>query len=138
MGHSETHRAQHQRFNDRDFEAMIADLAPDFHFEDVPRGLMLKNVDDFRAWIESWPAAFSDARVDSGLYLDGEDFSVGRFHARGTNDGPLGPFAGMGRTMDLPMCEVLRYDAAGKVVSGELYYDQVSMLAQLGHIEAPG
>ena len=39
--------------------------------------------------------------------------------------------------MDVPFCEIFRYNADGKVESGEIYYDQLSIMTQLGHIEVP-
>ena len=37
--------------------------------------------------------------------------------------------------MDLPFCELMRFDESGQIVSGGLYYDQLTMMTQLGHIE---
>jgi hypothetical protein len=39
--------------------------------------------------------------------------------------------------MALPFCEILRYDREGRIVSGEIYYDSLSMLVQLGHAQPP-
>ena len=39
-----------------------------------------------------------------------------------------------GRTMNQPFCEIMTYDSDGRIVRGELYDDQVSMLVQLGHM----
>jgi hypothetical protein len=35
------------------------------------------------------------------------------------------------------MCELWHFDAAGSVVGGELYYDQASLLTQLGLLPEP-
>jgi hypothetical protein len=37
--------------------------------------------------------------------------------------------------MNLRFCEVLRFDQQGQLVSGTIYYDQLSMLTQLGHAQ---
>jgi ketosteroid isomerase-like protein len=56
---------------------------------------------------------------------------------RGTNDGPMGPGKAVtGKRMDMPFCEILRVQD-GRVVSGEMFYDQLTMLTQLGLAEAP-
>ena len=102
----------------------------------MPRGLTMKSIDDVKGWLGEWVTAFSDANVGSPVYLEGGDFSVATFHGRGTNDGQLGTFGPTGRRMDVPFCEILRYDADGKVESGEIYYDQLSIMTQLGHAEA--
>jgi hypothetical protein len=57
---------------------------------------------------------------------------VARFTGEGTNDGALGGFPATGRQWTLPICEMWHFDADGSVVGGEIYYDQVSLLTQLG------
>jgi hypothetical protein len=37
----------------------------------------------------------------------------------------------------LPLCELWHFDADGRVVGGDLYYDQVSLLTQLGLLPQP-
>ena len=39
--------------------------------------------------------------------------------------------------LPMPFCEIMTYGADGMIVRGELYYDQVSMLVQLGHMPPP-
>ncbi len=39
--------------------------------------------------------------------------------------------------MDLPFCEILYWTPEGQVESAEIYYDQMTMLGQLGHLELP-
>jgi hypothetical protein len=38
--------------------------------------------------------------------------------------------------MALPFCEVMRFDAVGKIVSGGIYYDQLTLLTQLDQTAA--
>ena len=40
-----------------------------------------------------------------------------------------------GRKMSLQFCEVCYFDKQGKTVSGSCYYDQHTLLTQLGHIQ---
>jgi hypothetical protein len=54
------------------------------------------------------------------------------FTATGTHDGPLGPFSATGKDFALPLCEMWHFDSGGRVVGGDLYYDQASLLTQLG------
>ena len=70
-------------------------------------------------------------RSRDARYTDAGDSVVARFTARGTNDGPLGPFPATGKEWTLPICEMWHFDADGRVVGGEIYYDQVSLLTQL-------
>jgi SnoaL-like polyketide cyclase len=62
---------------------------------------------------------------------------VATFTVTGTHDGPLGPFPATGRPFTLELCELWRFDPEGRVVGGDLYYDQVSLLMQLGLLPQP-
>jgi hypothetical protein len=99
------------------------------------------NVQTFRgthqAFNRRWVTAFSNAEVAEPQYIDGGDTVVALFTGRGVNDGPLGPLPKTGKRMTVPFCEVLRFDDKGQVVWGAIYYDQLSMLTQLGHAQ-PG
>jgi hypothetical protein len=132
MGHSETHARVHQHFNDRDFASIEALAAPGFMYEDLARGLTVKTPAEFTDYLKGWVAALSDATPGSATYQDGPDFSIARFHGRGHFDGALGGYTATGRMMDVPFCEVLHYASDGKILNGELYYDQMTMLGQLG------
>jgi hypothetical protein len=55
----------------------------------------------------------------------------------GTHDGPLGLLPGTGKGFALPLCEMWHFGSSGWVVGGDLYYDQVSLLTQLGLMPQP-
>ncbi|HET9257429.1 MAG TPA: ester cyclase, partial [Pseudonocardiaceae bacterium] len=59
------------------------------------------------------------------------------FTVEGTHDGQLGPFAATGKEFVLPLCEMWHFDSGERVVGGDLYYDQVSLLTQLGLMPQP-
>ena len=67
---------------------------------------------------------------------DANDVVVTEFVGRGVNDGPLGVLPASGKQLNLRFCEVLRFDQQGQIVSGTIYYDQLSMMAQLGQAES--
>ena len=138
MGHSETHKVLHDLFNNRDFDGLDEHMRENLTYEDIPRGLSMKNRDEFKDWLRGWTSAFTDARVDSATYLEGSDFSLALFRGRGRNDGPMGPLPSTNREMDNPFWELLHYDSDGKVVSAGIHYDQMTLLAQLGHVQPPG
>jgi hypothetical protein len=37
--------------------------------------------------------------------------------------------------MSLPFCEICHFDKEGRIVSGGCYYDQYTLLTQLGHLK---
>jgi steroid delta-isomerase-like uncharacterized protein len=133
----ETHRAAHDAFNARDWERMRSLMAEKIVYSDRPRSLELSSFEEFLGWLQEWATGMSDARVTAQEYLEAGEYSVCRFTGQGTNDGPMGP-AGVttGKRMDMPFCEILRVED-GKVTAGEIFYDQLTMLTQLGLAEAP-
>jgi len=136
MGHSDTHARFHRHFNDRNFAAIEAELAPGFLYEDLAQLLTVKTPAGFTEYLQGWVTAFSDATPGSPTYSEGTDFSVSRYHGRGTFDGSWGEIPGNGGSVDVPFCEVIHYGSDGKALSGELYYDQMSIMRQLGLLPA--
>jgi ketosteroid isomerase-like protein len=135
MENVETHRATHDAFNRRAYDEAVRPMREDAIYTDHPRSLSIKGPLEFTDWMRGWTTALSDARVTDAHYIDGGEYSVCMFHGQGTNDGPMGQLPPTGRRMDLPFCEVLRYDNQGKIISGEMFYDAASMMVQLGHAE---
>ena len=131
------HRAAHEAFNSRDWDRRRELTAPDVVYTDHGRGgVTTKGVDDHLAWLREWVAGMSDGRAEEMRYLDAGTHSICEFRARGTNDGPLRPAKATGRTADLAFCEIVEV-RGDQIVSGGIYYDAMTMLAQLGVVEAP-
>lgn len=134
----ETYRASHQAFNRRDFDVMIGHYAERIRWTDHARGRTFRTrqefIDDF---LQGWVTAASDIQIIDPTYLDVGQTVVCTFTVIGTHDGPLGPFPATGRRFRLPLCELWRFDPSGQVVGGDLYYDQVSLLGQLGVLPLP-
>ena len=133
----ETFRTAHQAFNRRDMQTLRALLADDFRYDDQARGISFNRETWFDEFLTGWTTAFSDANVYNPTYIDAGDTVSALFRGRGTNDGPLGSMPRSGRNLDLPFCEIMRFNAEGKIVSGELFYDQLTLLSQMGHMAAP-
>lgn len=129
----EAHKAAHEAFNRRDYIAMVKDLTIGFTYVDHPRDITMKTRDEFKGWSQDWVAAFSDAAITEAQYIDGGDTTIALCVGRGANDGPLGPLPKTGRRVSIPFCEVLRWDKSGKTTGGAAYYDQLTLLVQLGH-----
>jgi len=138
VGYSDMHRELHRLFNERKWAEMREHFAADLAYEDLPRQLTTKSADEFVDYLQQgWATSFSDAAIGSPEYSEGRDLSVAVFHGRGTNDGPLGELPPTGRSMDLVLTEILRWGTDGKVTGGQLNYDQLTMLTQLGHAAGP-
>lgn len=134
----ETHRAGHQAFNRRDFDAMTGHYAERISWTDHAQGRTFRTRREFTEdFLPGWVRAASDIQIIDPTYLDAGTAVVCTFAVVGTHDGPLGPFAATGRRFRLPLCELWRFDPRGRVVGGDLYYDQVSLLGQLGVLPLP-
>ena len=134
----ETYRAGHEAFNRRDFEAMTERYADSITWTDHPQGRTFRTPEEFRDdFLPGWIVTSPDIRITDPRYIDAGPTVVCAFTVTGTQDGPLGAFPATGREFALPLCEMWHFDPAGRVVGGDLYYDQVSLLAQLGLLPQP-
>jgi predicted ester cyclase len=131
----ESVRTAHECWNRRDFPGVIRNTTEGLSYTDQGRNITLNTRDKFREWTEGWAKAFSDGKITNPKYIDAGDIVVTQFTVEGTNDGPLGSLAPTGRRISLPFCEVCQLDKQGRVVSGNCYYDQYTLLTQLGHIQ---
>jgi len=136
MSNVELHRAAHQAMSDEGAEQAAVYMGPDIVYTDYGRSMTMKGKEEATAWLAGWKSAFSDARVTDATYLEAGDWTISRFTARGTNDGPLGELPATRQELDLPCCELLRWQD-GKSQEGAFYYDSTTIMVQLGHIEAP-
>ena len=134
----EIYRAGHEAFNQRDFDAMVKHYADSISWTDRARGLTFRTPQEFKnVFLAGWVRSSSDIRITEPCYIDAGQTMVCTFTVVGTHDGPLGPFPATSKEFALPLCEMWHFDSSGRVVGGDLYYDQVSLLAQLGLMPQP-
>jgi steroid delta-isomerase-like uncharacterized protein len=131
----ETAKQEHEAFNRRDLS--MAGAADDVVMLDTARNLTLKGKGQVKEWLSEWTKAFSNGKITEVRYIDAGDTVVSQFVGVGRQDGPLGPFPPSNREVAVAFCEVARFNGEGKIVSLTNYYDQLSMLAQLGHLPVP-
>jgi steroid delta-isomerase-like uncharacterized protein len=121
----------------RDFEAFGDQLARDISLNDAPRGQTVDGQADVRDWYASWATAFPDAVAGATVTCaSGDTVTIEGLFA-GTNTGDFGPLAATGRSVSVPWANVLRFDNDGRIIAGSAYYDQLTIMIQLGHIDAP-
>jgi steroid delta-isomerase-like uncharacterized protein len=132
----ETVRAAHQAFNRRDFDAVVNSMTEDVSYRDQARDVTYNGRAGFREFMQGWVTTFSNASASGATYIDAGDTVVAEFTGTGVNDGPLGPMPATGRSVKFAICEVFRFNGEGKIVSGAIYYDQMSIMTQLGHVQA--
>ena len=124
----DAHRAGHEAFNRRDFETMTNHYADTIAWTDHAQGRTFRTPQEFKdEFLAGWIRASADIRVTDPHYFDAGRTVVCTFSVIGTHDGPLGPFPATGKPFALPLCELWHFDPSGRVVGGDLYYDQVSL-----------
>jgi steroid delta-isomerase-like uncharacterized protein len=135
---AEAHRAGHEAFNQRDFVAMTKQYDESIAWTDHSQGRTFKTPQEFRdEFLPGWITASSDIKITASRYFDAGQAVVSAFTVAGTHNGPFGPFPATGKQFALPLCEIWHFDSSGRVVGGDLYYDQVSLLTQLGLMPQP-
>jgi steroid delta-isomerase-like uncharacterized protein len=132
----ETFGSAHRAFNRRDFDAVVNMMAEDVIYRDRAQDVTFRGKAGFKEFMQSWITAFSNAEISEPVYIDAGDVVVAQFVGRGVNDGPLGPLPATGKPVSFNFCEIVRFNDKGQVVSGDAYYDQFSIMVQLGHAQA--
>jgi steroid delta-isomerase-like uncharacterized protein len=134
----DTYRVGHEAFNQRDFAAMTSRYADGITWTDHAQGRTFRTPQEFRDdFLANWLRASTDIRITDPRYTDAGQTVVSQFIAVGTHDGPLGPVPATGEQFALALCEMWHFDASGRVIGGDLYYDQLSLLVQLGVMPQP-
>jgi len=128
------HQQMHDAFNRRDWDALRGRIAQDAVYTDHARGETATDPDAIVDLYRLWDDAFGDGEIEDVVFHQAGNVSVSQFVGRGTQDGQLGPFPPSGGYAETTFCEVLRFDDDGALVGGDMFYDQLSMLMQLGHI----
>jgi hypothetical protein len=132
------YRTGHEAFNRRDFEAMTNHYADSIAWTEHSQARTFRTPREFRHdFLNGWVVSSSDIRITGPRYFDAGQTVVCTFTVTGSHDGPLGPFPATGKEFALPLCEMWHFGPGGRVVGGDLYYDQVSLLMQLGLMPQP-
>lgn len=128
----------YENFNKRDLNAAVTAVEDSIVFESHGLGQTEKTRAEYRKSMQDWISGFSDVKVSEPRATEAGDTVIVQSVGKGTNDGPMGPFQKpTGRSMTIPFVELYRFNPEGRIVSGEQYFDMLSILVQLGHAERP-
>jgi steroid delta-isomerase-like uncharacterized protein len=130
-------RNQLEAFNRHDEGGYLAEVAANCTLIDIPSGEKLAGREGAREFFRRWSNAFPDGKTTIHDQFVSGDTVVVLFTGEGTQRGPLGPFPASNKTARLEFCSVSKIDAQGKMTEITNYYDQLSLLMQLGHIPVP-
>jgi ketosteroid isomerase-like protein len=129
----------YEAFNRGDLDEAARAFSPDVETIEPGAGT-IRGVDQWKAYGAGFRRAMPDARLNFKSAVEqGNTLAVeGTF--TGTHTGPLltptGEVAPTGRSIELPYIDVYTAEG-GLLVTHRVYYDQITMLAQLGLIPAP-
>jgi steroid delta-isomerase-like uncharacterized protein len=133
-----TVQKQFDAFNRHDADGAASGYSPNVVFTDHSTGETLKTQAEIRDQVKLYVDAASDGRIAIRDRVETDDAIVVELTFTGTNDGPLGPLPATGRPMTIDAVNMFRFDKQGKIVAEDWYYDQLGLMAQLGHVSPPG
>ena len=84
---------------------------------------------------QMWAAAYPDGKIDVQRIHAAGDTAIAEFIARGTHKGDLMGIAPTGKSITIPVCNVLEV-RDGKIYREREYMDMATMMAQLGVMPA--
>jgi predicted ester cyclase len=79
----------------------------------------------------------SDGKVRTEEVIDAGAVVVSVLTMEGTNDGPLGPTPASRRRFSTRGVQILHFDRDGNIVAHDNFFDQLSLMVQLGVVEPP-
>jgi steroid delta-isomerase-like uncharacterized protein len=111
------------------------------HLETVDPGMgTVHGLPRFREYLEGFKRAMPDARAVISRMYDAGDTVIVEGRLLGTHTGPMagpdGDIQPSGRAIDVQFADFSRIQD-GKIVAYHTYYDQVSLLTQLGMMPEP-
>lgn len=123
--------------NGPDLDAFDELLTPDFkrHCPATP-DVEVNCPDDFKKFIERSFAEMPDAHVRVQQMIAEDDLVALWATFSGTQEGPMGPFPASGKSCSTDFGGVFRIED-GRIAELWVTWDNLDMLAQLGHIEPP-
>ena len=135
MTPAEIARASTDAWNRRDFDKMRSLMHPDYSYTGGD-GQPQKGQDAGIAINRMFATAFPDGRIDVVRVHETGDTAIVEFVGRGTHKGDLMGIAPTGKTVAIPVCDVLEI-RDGKIYSEREYMDMMTIMVQLGVATAP-
>jgi len=138
----EAHKATAQRFteivNTREFEAFPEVCQPNLvrHCPATP-DVNVRSLEDMVAFLEEDLRGVPDATIAlKTLVAEGELMGFWANYS-GTQEGQMGPFPPSGKRIDCDFAGIFRFEE-GKIAEIWVTWDNMGILAALGHITSPG
>lgn len=120
--------------NSRDMARFRELLHPEYSYTGA-NGAEMPGVDVGVGVVETFTAAFPDLVLTPLHQMASGDVSVIEFRATGTHQAELEGIPAKGKAIDVVVCDVMEF-RDGRVYREREYYDQVTMMQQLGVMPA--
>lgn len=130
----DTVRRMLERLNAGDIASFVEALHPEYvrHCQAMPAELQeIQGSKVMEAWLRSNQATFPDYQEELQWMVAEDDFVAWRSRGRGTMKGAMGPFPPTGKTMDLVIMGMHRFQG-GRIVETWTSWDNLAALTQLG------
>ena len=131
MDHSNTQRRLYDLLSAGDIDGFGALLADDFVEHEETPGLA-PTKDGVLEFFRMYRAAFPDLRMDPEDVLASGDKVVARVRATGTHEGELMGMPATGKSVDVQLIDIMRFDEDGLVAEHWGVVDMLAMMEQLG------
>ena len=124
--------------NSRDYDQLGKFVSKDLvrHCQATP-GLVVTNLEQFRAFMEGDVQVFPDSKVEVQQMLAEDDRVAIWATYSGTQDGAMGPFPPSGKKMVLEFGAIFRVEN-NKLAELWVTWDNMAALSQLGHFPPKG
>jgi len=130
-------RAMTDAWNRGDAAALAGFMRDDVTFRDVAVPEPIHGRAGLQAAAQAYMTAFPDLHVEITSSVCEGDRLVEEWIATGTHDGPLMQLEPTHRSTRSEGCSVIRFDADGKVAESAMYWNPMTMLAQIGALPEP-
>jgi steroid delta-isomerase-like uncharacterized protein len=131
MDHSATQRRLYELLNAGDIEGFGALLADGFVEHEETPGLAPTR-EGVMQFFHMYRAAFPDLRMEVEDVLPSGDRVVARARVTGTHQGELMGMSPTGKSVDIQLIDIMRFDEDGLVAEHWGVVDMLAMMQQLG------
>jgi steroid delta-isomerase-like uncharacterized protein len=124
-----------EAWEQHDQVALAAHFHHDVEAHDHPNDLVVVGKPDVTDWFAAWSTAFGDGKAGVTIASASPGTAVIQGTLTGTNTGPFGSLPATGRQISVPWAAVVRTDTEGLISYFGTYYDRMTFLTQLGHMD---
>ena len=122
-------------WNKRDWDTYRGMIGPGYSYTGSD-GVKNEGVEAGMGVAQMFATAFPDGQIDIKRVHEAGDTAIVEFIGKGTHKGDLMGVAPTGKTINMPVCNIVE-TRDGKVVSEREYMDMAHMMQQLGVMPAP-